>query len=86
MANVSAQAVTTTLEVGNTIQPPSIDGGWQMGEWVGAVEYNLTVGSTGKVTNLPMIRLLHDSNTLYGLIDVPSDNGGSYTDSMGHVN
>jgi hypothetical protein len=52
---------------------------------VGAVEYNLATGST-KVSTPPTIRLLHDSIALYGLIDVPSDNGGSYTDSMGHVN
>jgi hypothetical protein len=84
--NAGAQTGTTTVEVGVTTQPPSIDGRWQVGEWENAVEYNLTLESTSKVTALPTIRLLHDNTTLYGLVDVPSDNGGSYTDSNGHIN
>jgi hypothetical protein len=86
LINAGAQTVTTTVAVGVTTQPPSIDGRWQAGEWENAVEYNLAIGSISNVKTSPTIRLLHDNTTLYGLIDVPSDSGGSYTDSNGHIN
>lgn len=49
------------------------------------IEYNLTLGALSQVQNRPSIRLLHDNVTLYGLVDVPSDNGGVFTDSSGRL-
>jgi len=82
-ANVSAQTTTTnamTVIVGQASPVPTIDGQWQQGEWDGATEYKLTVGSQS-ITNRPTMRLLHDNATLYVLVDVPSDNGSSYISS-----
>jgi len=71
-----AQSTTSLLQidVGSTSSPPIVDGQWQQGEWVNTIEYGLMFGSP-QVTPRPTLRLVHDSTTLYGIIDVPSDNG-----------
>jgi len=63
--------------VGTTFPRPSIDGLWQSQqlEWAGAIGYTLPIGADPMVS--PSIRLMHDNTTLYGLIDVPPDLGGS---------
>jgi hypothetical protein len=87
------QTTTTTTNnnspvifVGTTGTPPTIDGVWQQGEWDNSIEYALSVSyrPVTAVTNRPTIRLVHDSNTLYGIVDVPSDNGQNYINSDGH--
>jgi len=73
---VKAQSTTSLLQidVGSTSSPPIVDGQWQQGEWVDTIEYELMFGSP-QVTPRPTLRLVHDITTLYGIIDVPSDNG-----------
>ena len=74
-----ARAQTTTeITVGTTPTIPIIDGQWQRGEWDNAIEYKLVIGSPRPVTNPAFIRMIHDSSKLYGIIDVPSDNGTIY--------
>jgi len=82
LSTVPAKAQANMIEiiVGSAIVKPSINGEWQQYEWDDAAEYKLTVGSSG-VVNRPYIRLEHDNDTLYGLVDVPSDDGGYYVDS-----
>lgn len=71
-----AQSVIS-FQANDTTQPPSINGQWQPGEWDSATVYNLTVGSL-QVKLRPTVRLLHDNSSLYGLVDVPSDYGGTF--------
>jgi hypothetical protein len=87
MLAVSVDARNNAFEVivGTATVKPSINGQWQQYEWDDAAEYKLTVGS-GDVINRPYIRLEHDNDTLYGLVDVPSDNGGFYVDSNSQIN
>ena len=84
LANVWAQA-TTTIAVNTAATTPSIDGRWQVDEWSGARVANLTLESNATVGSSPTLRLLHDNTTLYGLVDVPSDNGGTFADPIGHA-
>ena len=77
---VKAQANVIEVIVGSATVKPSINGEWQQYEWDDAAEYKLTLGSSG-VINRPYMRLEHDNDTLYGLVDVPSDDGGYYVDS-----
>lgn len=65
--------------VGTTTIKPTIDGQWQQGEWDNAIEYELSQGSTGPVKSPSYFRMMHDADNLYGIIDVPSDNGTQYT-------
>ena len=87
LSTVSVKAQTTAIEVivGTSSVKPSINGQWQQYEWDDAAEYKLTVGSS-EVVNRPYMRLKHDNDTLYGLVDVPSDNGGYYVDSKSKIN
>jgi hypothetical protein len=68
----------TEFTVGTTTTTPSIDGQWQKGEWDNAIEYKLVIGLQRPVTNPAFIRMVHDNSNLYGIIDVPSDNGTTY--------
>ena len=87
LSTVSVKAQTTAIQVivGTASVKPSINGQWQQYEWDDAAEYKLTVGSS-EVVNRPYVRLEHDNDTLYGLVDVPSDNGGYYADSNSNIN
>ena len=82
LVNVGAQSTTIPFIAGTTNQPPSINGQWEPGEWDNAAVYNITIGAP-QVKPRPTVRLLHDNATLYGLVDVPSDTGGTYVDSSG---
>jgi hypothetical protein len=70
----------TALEiaVGTTKIKPTIDGQWQQGEWDNAIEYKFAKGLPRPPTNPAFIRMTHDSSNLYGIIDVPSDNGTTF--------
>jgi hypothetical protein len=81
----SGYAPTTTgspsLIVGTAAVRPDIDGVWQASEWNDAVEarlalYSKQVNNKGEV----YVRLKHDNNSLYGLIDAVSDNGSTWID------
>jgi len=87
LSTVPVKAQTTAIEVivGMSSVKPSINGQWQQYEWDDAAEYKLAVGSS-EVVNRPYMRLEHDDDTLYGLVDVPSDNGGYYVDSNSKIN
>ena len=71
--HMQSQTPVAEIFVGTILPRPTIDGQWQsqQGEWANAIGYPLPIG-TNPTTN-PSIRLMHDSTTLYGLIDVPSD-------------
>src|SRR5208337_4409790 len=66
------------IVVGTTTVKPTIDGQWQHGEWDNAIEYELTQGSTGPIKVPSYFRMMHDADNLYGILDVPSDNGTQY--------
>jgi hypothetical protein len=88
MISVSASEVRaatnpTQFIVGTTTTTPKIDGQWQSGEWDSANEYKLTISFPKPVAYPPYIRMTHDSANLYGLIDVPSDDGSNYIDANG---
>jgi hypothetical protein len=82
---VKVQPTAIEVIVGTATVKPSINGQWQQYEWDDAAEYKLTIGSS-KVVNRPYMRVEHDNDTLYGLVDVPSDNGGYYVDSNSKIN
>jgi len=83
LTNVKAQPAPMIPFIANpTNQPPTINGQWEPEEWGNAMVYNLTVGAYN-VRPRPTVRLLHDNASLYGLVDVPSDNGGTYVGSSG---
>jgi hypothetical protein len=68
------------MVAGVTVVKPSIDGIWQQGEWDDANEYRFSsiyyqVNMLGEA----YVRCKHDNSSLYWLIDVPSDNGSTYT-------
>ena len=63
------------ITVGTAKIKPTIDGQWQQGEWDNAIEYKFAKGLPRPPTNPAFIRMTHDSSNLYGIIDVPSDNG-----------
>lgn len=65
------------ISVGTMTIKPTIDGRWQQGEWDNAVEYTLS-GSARSVKFSGYFRMMHDINNLYGIIDVPFDNGTEY--------
>ena len=80
LINVQGQPAPIIPFVANaTNQPPTINGQWEPGEWDNAVAYNVTLGY--HATPYPTIRLQHDNATLYGLVDVPTDTGGTYVDN-----
>ena len=73
------------IVVGTTTVKPTIDGQWQQGEWDNAIEYELTQGSTGPVKIPSYFRMMHDASNLYGILDVPSDNGAEYINANGDL-
>jgi hypothetical protein len=73
------------IAVGTTTPKPTIDGQWQQGEWDNAIEYTLSQASTGPAKVQSYFRMMHDSSNLYGIIDVPSDNGAQYINSNGDL-
>lgn len=82
LGNAAAQSTTTIpFYAGTTSQQPSINGQWEAGEWGNTETYNLTIGSHANLR--PNVRLLHNNSSLYGLVDVPSDTGGTFIDSNG---
>ncbi len=76
---------TPEIAVGTTTIKPTIDGQWQQGEWDNAIEYTLRQGSTGPAKVLSYFRLMHDGSNLYGILDVPSDDGAQYINSNGDL-
>ena len=86
ITQVRAQTALQVI-VGTATVKPTIDGQWHPGEWDNTIEYvlNVTVGSPTP-TNIPAyIRMVHDSQNLYGIIDVPSDYGGTYVNANGDI-
>lgn len=73
------------IVVGTMTVKPTIDGQWQPGEWYNAIEYELIQGSTGPVKIPGYFRMMHDTDNLYGIIDVPSDNGTEYINTNGDL-
>ncbi|HKM78035.1 MAG TPA: hypothetical protein VJZ03_03085 [Candidatus Bathyarchaeia archaeon] len=73
------------IVVGTTTVKPTIDGQWQHGEWDNAIEYELTQGSTGPIKVPSYFRMMHDADNLYGILDVPSDNGTQYINANGDL-
>ena len=73
------------IEVGTTTIKPTIDGQWQQGEWDNAIEYTLSQASTGPAKVQSYFRMMHDASNLYGILDVPSDNGAQYINSNGDL-
>ena len=65
------------ITVGTATIRPTIDGQWQQAEWANAIEYTLSE-STGPAKLSGYFRMIHDANNLYGIIDVPFDNGTEY--------
>jgi len=80
LSQVRAQSSSIEFVVGTYKVPPSIDGKWQTGEWDNSNEYDFAEGSG----NGPYIRMTHDTSNLYGIVDMPSDDGGSYVDAYGN--
>jgi hypothetical protein len=79
---VNSQVISNGVHVlaGLAIVKPSIDGLWQEDEWNDANEYRFS--SIYYQVNLlaeAYVRCKHDDSLLYCLIDVPSDNGATYT-------
>jgi hypothetical protein len=79
---VNGQATSSGVHIvaGTAVVKPSIDGLWQQGEWDDANEYRFSsiyyqVNMLGEA----YVRCKHDNSSLYWLIDVPSDNGSTYT-------
>jgi hypothetical protein len=74
------------ITVGTPTIMPRIDGRWEQGEWDNAIEYTLTVtvGSPTSVKTPAYIRMVHDSHNLFGIIDVPTDNGSTYVNANGN--
>ena len=81
---VKAQLNAVEVIVDSATVKPSINGEWQQFEWDDAAEYKLNVGSSG-ILNRPYVRFEHDNDTLYGLVDVPSDDGGYYVNSNSKI-
>jgi len=84
LIQVSAQTAPE-VAVGTTTTKPTIDGQWQPREWDNAIEYTLSEGSTGRVKVPSYFGMMHDSSNLYGIIDVPSDNGAEYINTNGDL-
>jgi hypothetical protein len=79
-ANSQATSNGVHILAGVAIVKPSIDGLWQQDEWNDANEYRFS--SIYYQVNLfaeAYVRCKHDDSLLYWLIDVPSDNGATYT-------
>lgn len=76
--------VTTDVTVGTTAIRPVIDGQWHQSEWINTIEYTLTTGESAPSKNISAyVRMIHDINNLYGIVDVPSDDGGTYINANG---
>jgi hypothetical protein len=73
------------LIVGAATIKPTIDGKWQQGEWDSTIEYGLSQGPKGPVKIPSYLRMMHDASYLYGILDVPSDNGGQYVNTNGDL-
>jgi len=75
---------TTDITVGSATIRPAIDGRWHQSEWINTIEYTLTTGQSAPGKNVSAyVRMMHDVNNLYGVLDVPSDNGGTYINTNG---
>jgi hypothetical protein len=79
-ANSQEASSGVHIVAGVVVVKPSIDGIWQQGEWDDANEYRFSsiyyqVNMLGEA----YVRCKHDNSSLYWLIDVPSDNGSTYT-------
>jgi hypothetical protein len=85
VSQVRGQTVSE-ITVGTAAIIPRIDGQWEQGEWDDAIEYTLTVfvGSPTSVEIPAYIRMVHDSHNLFGIIDVPTDNGTAYVNANGN--
>jgi hypothetical protein len=79
---VNSQVTSNGVHVlaGVAIVRPSIDGLWQQDEWDDANEYRFSsIYYQANLLAEAYVRCKHDNSSLYWLIDVPSDNGATYT-------
>ena len=76
LTRVNAQTAIE-VTVGVATVRPDIDGLWQQGEWQNAINYKVLLGSTGPAKTPAYFSMMHDDSTLYGIFDVPSDNGAA---------
>lgn len=87
MSAQTTSTATPTVIVGQASLVPTIDGQWQQGEWDNVMEYQLNVGSQNLNGHAhPYVRFTHDDSNIYGLVDVPSDDGHFYVDNTGNDN
>jgi len=80
------EVTATEVAVGPAAVRPVIDGRWHQAEWVNSIEYTLTTGQSSPSKNVSAyVRMMHDVNNLYGVLDVPSDNGATYINTNGDI-
>jgi hypothetical protein len=81
IGQTSSTTVSNQLLVaGMSAVKPHIDGVWAVGEWDDANEYRfLSVWHNVNGLGEAYVRCKYDNSSLYWLIDVPSDDGSTYT-------
>jgi hypothetical protein len=67
------------ITIGPAVVTPTIDGVWQSGEWDDATELKLSLYQTSTPNGEAYLRFKYDSSKFYGLVDVPSDDGSTFT-------